>query len=127
MITAMSFHCRTLRVRVLTGWLASQAPGILVIPQDSFPSAESWVVTGDQMTPPVAIYHNREKWVLSSRDKLYQLRESWSLRWLDKDGVSPFPPSPLLTAFCSRGSEPCSGWIDVLAFRCTGLAFGIEG
>lgn len=23
---------------------------------------------------------------------------------------------PLLTAFCSRGSEPCSGWIDILAF-----------
>lgn len=54
------------------------------------PSAESWVVTGDQMTPPVAIYHNREKWVLSSRNKLYQLWESWPLLWLDKDGgVTP--------------------------------------
>lgn len=91
MITAMSFHCRTLRVRVLNGWLAS-----LVIPEDSFPPAESWVVTGDQMTPPVAIYHNREKWVLSSRNKLYQLWEKWLFLWLDKDGGVTLAANSLL-------------------------------
>lgn len=55
------------------------------------PAAESSVLTDDQMAPQhVAIYHNREKWVLSSRNELYQLWESWPLLWLDKDGgVTP--------------------------------------
>lgn len=105
-------HCHVVSLQDTEGESVKRLAGFpLWFLRTHSPSLESWAVTGDQMTPLVAIYHNREKWALSSRNKLYQFWESWPLLQLDKDGGV----TPLLTVFYSRGPEPCSGWIEVLA------------
>lgn len=119
-------------------WVAGWLPRLLcnlVFPQDSLPSVESLVMSGDQMaTLHVAICHHRGKWILSSRNELYQLWESWPLLWFGKNGSvthrTPAPPPlkcPPLPEAQILAHVRWMTWSYFQAFRCGGINFGAEG